>query len=209
MNILDANILLVAALITLTSITSLQAQDNLYYYQEAKTLEFGPRIGFTTSMINSTGQPGLQRGIKLGLVGGVFARYQMANQWALHTDLSFSTRGNKSESGNFENSYVDFSIVPVRNVKYKMFGNVHTFDFFVGPGLSFLTKSIEKDSNNDTSNILSSTEFNIVVGGSLPFGSVLLTATNRLGMSNLLDNPIADSTWAGFTTEWTAAYRFK
>ncbi len=84
-----------------------------------------------------------------------------------------------------------------------------TFDFFLGPGISFLTKAQEKDSNTDRSNSISSTEFNIVIGGSLPFGPVLLTATNRLGMTNLLSNPISGSTWAGFTTEWTAAYRFK
>lgn len=209
MKILDAKFIVLATLIILANLSPLQAQDNLYYFQEAKTWEFGPRIGFTTSMINSTGEPNVKRGIKLGLVGGVFARYQLVGQWALHSDLSFSTRGNKSESGNFENSYVDFSVVPVRNVKYKMFGQDITFDFFLGLGISFLTKAQEKVGNTDTSNTISSTEFNIVIGGSLPFGPVLLTATNRIGMTNLLSNPISGSTWAGFTTEWTAAYRFK
>ena len=90
------------------------SQGNLYYYQEAKTWEFGPRIGFTTSLINSKGDPNLDKGVKLGLVGGIFARYQLADRWALHGDLSFSTRGNKSESNNIENGYVDFSVVPVR-----------------------------------------------------------------------------------------------
>lgn len=196
-------------LLTIFSVSPLQAQDNLYYFQEAKTWEFGPRIGFATSMINSTGDPNIQRGIKLGLVGGVFMRYQWAEQWALHSDLSYSTRGNKSESANFENAYVDFSVVPTRNVKYKMFGNEHTFDFFLGPGVSFLTSAQEKDSSTDTTNSLSSTEFNIVIGGSLPFGPILLTATNRAGRTNLLSNPSSKSTWFSFTTEWTAAYRFK
>ncbi len=113
------------------------SQDGLYYFQPEKTWELGGRIGFTTSMINSKGDPNIQRGIKLGLTGGVFARYQMAEQWALHTDLGYSIRGNKSESGNIENSYIDFSVVPVRNVKYSMFGNEMTFDFFLGPGISF------------------------------------------------------------------------
>ncbi len=94
----DFKSLLIAALITVASLSTLQAQDNLYYFQEAKTWEFGPRIGFTTSMINSTGDPNIQRGIKVGLTGGIFARYQLADQWALHTDLGYSTRGNKSES---------------------------------------------------------------------------------------------------------------
>lgn len=189
---------------------SLKAQDNIYYYQAVKTWEVGPRIGFSTSIINSTGDPNIQRGIKLGLVGGVFARYQVADQWAFHSDLSYSVRGNKSESGNIESGYVDFSMVPVRNVKYKMFGNEHTFDFFLGPGISFLTSSIDKTNPPiDMTDVFPSAEFNIVIGGSLPFGPVLLTATNRVGMTNLLGKIISSSTWFSFTTEWTAAYRFK
>lgn len=197
-------------MISIMSLSTLYAQDNLYYYQEANTWEFGPRVGFTTSMINSTGDPNIQKGIKLGLVGGVFARYQMAEQWALHTDFSYSTRGNKSESGNFENRYIDFSIVPVRNVKYKMFNKDMTFDFFLGPGISFLTKAVDKDDLAvDMKQLLPSTEFNIVLGGSLPFGPMLLTATNRIGMTNLIGKVISSSTWFSFSTEWTAAYRFK
>lgn len=186
----------------------LKAQDKIYYYQAVKTWEFGPRIGFSTSIINTTGDPNIQRGIKMGLVGGVFVRYQLADQWALHSDLSYSIRGNKSESGNIESGYVDFSVVPLRNVKYKMFGKEHTFDFFLGPGISFLTNSIDKTKPPiDYTDVFPSTEFNIVIGGSLPFGPVLLTATNRAGMTNLLGK-ISPSTWFSFSTEWTAAYRF-
>jgi len=190
------------------------AQDNLYYYQEAKTWEFGPRIGFTTSVINSKGEPNLQRGIKMGLVGGVFVRYQLADQWALHSDLSYSTRGNKNDVTNIENGYVDFSIVPTRNIKYMMFGKEHTFDFFLGPGISFLAASEDKSGNlSNIIDFLSSTEFNVVIGGSLPFGPVLLTATNRIGVTDLIGppNPTVDanSSWNSFSTEWTVAYRFK
>lgn len=186
------------------------AQGNLYYYQDAKTWEFGPRIGFTTSIINSKGDPNLEKGIKMGIVGGIFARYQLADQWALHSDLSYSTRGNKSASNNIHNSYVDFSVVPVRNVKYRMFNKEHTFDFFIGPGVSFLTSSEDKSGNiSEIESQLSSTEFNVVIGGGLPFGPFLLTATNRIGVSNLLGTPVADSKWNGFVTEWTIAYRFK
>ena len=186
------------------------AQGNLYYYQDAKTWEFGPRIGFTTSIINSKGDPNLEKGIKLGLVGGVFARYQLADQWALHSDLSYSTRGNKSASNNIQNNYIDFSVVPVRNVKYRMFKKEHTFDFFIGPGISFLTSSEDKSGNiSEIESQLSNTEFNVVIGGGLPFGPFLLTATNRIGLSNLLGTPVGDSKWNGFVTEWTIAYRFK
>ena len=188
------------------------SQSNLYYYQEAKTWEFGPRIGFTTSMINSKGDPNIQRGIKMGLVGGIFARYQLADQWALHSDLSYSTRGNKNDVTNIENGYIDLSIVPTRNIKYMMFGGEHTFDFFLGPGISFLTTSEDKSGNlSNITDFLSSTEFNIVLGGTLPFGPFLLTATNRIGISNLIGPPAAStsSSWNSFTTEWTAAYRFK
>jgi hypothetical protein len=204
----NLGLLIIIAGIGITN--SLFAQGNLYYYQEAKTWDIGPRIGFTTSLINSKGDPNLEKGIKLGLVGGIFARYQLADQWALHSDLSYSTRGNKSASNNIENGYVDFSIVPVRNVKYRMFKKDHTFDFFIGPGISFLTTSEDKSGNiSELESQLASTEFNVVIGGGLPFGPFLLTATNRIGVSNLLGTPIADSKWNGFVTEWTVAYRFK
>jgi outer membrane protein with beta-barrel domain len=191
-------------------VDQVQAQSNLYYFQEAKTWEYGPRIGFTTSMINSKGDPNIQRGIKMGLVGGVFVRYQLADQWALQTDISYSTRGNKNDILNIENSYIDFSIVPVRNWNYRMFKGDHTFDFFLGPGISFLTTSEDKSGNiSDLESLVSSTEFNVVIGGSLPFGPFLLTATNRLGMSNLLGTPLPGSNWYSFVTEWSVAYRFK
>jgi hypothetical protein len=181
------------AIILFLPLTGL-SQGNVYYYQEAKTWEFGPRIGFTTSMINSKGDPNIQRGIKMGLVGGIFARYQLADQWALHSDLSYSTRGNKNEVTNIESSYLDFSIMPTRNIKYKMFGGDHTFDFFVGPGISFLTSSKDKSGNlSNITDFLSSTEFNVVIGGSLPFGLVLLTATNRIGLSSLIEPPTTSS----------------
>jgi hypothetical protein len=188
------------------------SQGNMYYFQEAKTWEFGPRIGFTTSIINSKGDPNIQKGIKMGLVGGLFARYQWANQWALQGDLGYSTRGNKNDVTNIQSGYVDFSIMPTRNIKYRMFGGDHTFDFFVGPGVSFLTSSKDKSGNlSNITDFLSSSEFNIVVGGSLPLGHFMLTATNRIGVSNLLGPSMAssESSWHSFTTEWTAAYRFK
>lgn len=204
------NLYLLILIVGLILTKPVYAQSNLYYYQDAKTWDFGPRIGFTTSMINSKGDPNLEKGIKMGIVGGMFGRYQLADQWALHGDLSYSIRGNKSGSNNIENGYVDFSVVPVRNVKYNMFKNEHTFDFFIGPGISFLTSSEDKSGNiGELESQLSTTEFNVVIGGGLPFGPFLLTATNRIGVSNLLGTPAADSKWNGFVTEWTVAYRFK
>jgi Outer membrane protein beta-barrel domain len=186
------------------------AQNGLYYYQEVKTWEFGPRIGFTTSIINSKGEPNLESGIKMGIVGGIFARYQLADQWALNGNLSFSTRGNKSASANIENGYVDFSVVPLRNVKYRMFNIDHTFDFFVGPGVSILTGSQDKSANiPDLKNNLTDIEYNIVIGAGLPFGPFLLTATTRIGVYNLIESPLQGSKWHSISTEWTAAYRFK
>jgi Outer membrane protein beta-barrel domain len=204
--ILILSILLVAVFRPFSTI----AQGDLYYFQEAKTWEFGPRIGFTTSMINSKGDPNIQRGIKMGIVGGVFVRYQLADQWALHTDISYSTRGNKNDALNIQNGYIDISIVPVRNWNYRMFNGDHTFDFFLGPGISLLTTSQDKSGNiSDLKSQISSTEFNVVIGGALPFGPFLLTATNRLGMTNLLGSPSANASWNGFVTEWSIAYRFK
>jgi len=204
----ETNFFLWILIIRLMFTGQAQAQENLYYYQEAKTWEFGPRIGFTTSIINSKGNPNLEKGIKLGLVGGIFARYQLADQWALHADLAYSTRGNKSQSNNIENSYIDFSVVATRNIKYNMFKHEHTFDFFIGPGVSFLTSSEDKSGNiSELESQLSGTEFNVVLGGALPFGPFLLTATNRIGVSNLLGTPQADSKWNGFVTEWSVAYR--
>lgn len=196
--------------IVFTLSLKVNGQDNFYYYQESKTWEFGPRIGFTTSIINSKGSPSLESGIKIGLVGGVFARYQLADQWAVHGNISFSTRGNKSTSSDIQNSNVDFSITPVRNIKYRMFKKDMTFDFFVGPGISFLTNAIDKvNTAVDVEQLQSSSEFNLVIGGSLPIKHFLLTATNRIGLTNLLDNPIMKSSWGSFTTEWSVAYRFK
>ena len=186
------------------------SQSNMFYYQPEKTWEYGPRIGFTTSMINSKGDPNIQRGVKLGIVGGLFSRYQLTNQWAIQGDLSYSTRGNKNNITNIENSYVDFSITPVRNVRYRMFKQDMTFDFFIGPGISFNTSTKEKlGVISNLNGQLSTTEINLVMGGGFPIGPVLLYATTRFGISNLLDNPLTGSTWNGFTTEWTASYRFK
>ncbi len=185
-------------------------QGNLYYYQEAKTWDFGLRVGFTTSMINAKGTPNLDGGIKLGLAGGLFGRYQLADQWAMQGDLSFSTRGNKNESTNITNSYLDFNLVMVRNIKYRMFKQEMTFDFFLGPGISYL--AVTRDESALLANLgdnFTASEFNLVIGGGLPFGPVLLLATTRLGLTNLLASPASGTVWYGFTTEWTIAYRFR
>ena len=191
------------------SLTVHAQEKSLYYFQEVGTLEIGPRIGFTTSAIISTGDPNIARGVKLGIVAGIFGRKQLTDQWAINTDFSYSTRGNKNDVINLENSYIDLSVVVVRNVKYRMFNNDMTFDFFLGPGLSFNLNSEFKESNIPVNPFISPQEFNVVIGGALPFGPILLTATNRLGLTNLLGNPSQGSKWTSFTTEWTIAYRFK
>lgn len=187
------------------SLTVHAQEKSLYYFQEAGTLEIGPRIGFTTSAIISTGDPNIAQGVKPGIVAGIFGRKQLTDQWALNTDFSYSTRGNKNDVSNIENSYIDLSVVMVRNVKYRMFNNDMTFDFFLGPGLSFNLNS----EGIIPGNPISPQEFNVVIGGALPFGPILLTATNRIGLTNLLGNPSQGSKWTSFTTEWTIAYRFK
>lgn len=186
------------------------AQDNLFYYQATGTWDFGPKIGFTTSLINSKGQEGIQQGVRLGLVGGVFTRYQVADQWGLQIDLSYSSRGNKSTDEAYKNDYLDISFTPVYNVKYRMFEKDMTFDVFAGIGASFLAQAKfemgELELNNK--DFISNTAFNIIVGGSLPFGPFLLTATTRFGVKNLLAEPSPGSKWHSISTEWTAAYRF-
>jgi Outer membrane protein beta-barrel domain len=189
------------------------SQEDLFYYQEVKTWDIGPRLGFTTSIINSKGNNSFERDVIMGLVGGVFARYQIADQWAIQGDLSYSSRGSKRKSSDakLRNNYIDFSTVMVRNVKYRMFKNDLTFDFFLGPGISYLIRS-ELQENGEKLGFedqMASTELNIVVGGGLPMGPLLLMAYTRFGVVNLLDNPVDNTMiWHSISTEWTASYRF-
>jgi len=189
------------------------SQEDLFYYQEVNTWDFGPRLGFTTSVINSKGNNSFERDIFLGWVAGAFVRYQLAEQWALQGDLSYSLRGSKraSSDAKLRNNYIDLSAVMVRNVKYRMFKNDLTFDFFLGPGISYLVRSEldEAGQQVDYKDQLASTEFNIVIGGGLPIGPFMLMAYTRFGVVNLLESPTDDTmVWHSITTEWTASYRF-
>ena len=200
----------VFVLAVLFSAANVQSQSNLYYYQQEGTWDFGPKVGFTTSIINTKGPEGLKSGVRLGLVGGFFARYQIASQWGLHGDISYSSSGNKSDDGIYKNDYIDIAFAPVYNVKYRMFKKDMTFDIFAGAGVSFLTKA-EFELGElvlDNSNFINDTSINIIAGGSLPFGPFLLTATTRFGVKNLLTEPVPNSKWHSISTEWTAAYRF-
>jgi len=185
----------------------LQAQ-GIFYYQEKGHFEFGPKAGFTTSMLypdskNFVGKPG----VRFSLTGGFFGRYQLKEKFSLQIDLGYASRGGAfSETGKIRLDYIDLPVVAIYSVRYKFREVPMTFDFLIGLQPSFLIKA----ENNGITTIdqWNSISGDFVIGGGLPIWRFLFYATTKIALSKT-KNSITGlvSPLRSITTEWTVSYR--
>ena len=175
------------------------------YYQTPKTFEIGPRVGFTTSILNSD-DPSLGNAqIRLAFMGWVFARYQVAERFALQIEADYAPRGGGFENENkTELTFLDLPVTAVYNVRYDMFGKPATFDVFAGLQPSFLLDAQRGDT--DVKSGFNSNGVDLVLGSGFPMWQFLFYATTKIGLSDM-NNSGSSFRVKSIVTEWTMSYR--
>ena len=178
------------------------------FYQETGTFTFGPRTGFTTSIINAKEDGFGNPKIRLSFMGGLFGRYQLSERWAVQLEGSYSPRGSGfSSSPQIDLAYFDVPVMLVYNVRYKMFKKPFTFDMMVGAQPSFLLTAESGDA--DVSNSFESTGFELVIGSGFPMGRFMFFGTTKIGLGDISSTAIPTvGKLTNIVTEWTLGYRF-
>ena len=183
---------------------NLFAQSSLYF-QTPQTWEFGARTGFTTSILNSD-DAGLGKAqVHLAFMGGVFARYQIAEKFAIQLEVDYAPRGGRFENAEkMKLAFLDFPVTAVYNVHYKMFGKPATFDVFAGVQPSFLLEASR--GGTGVKGDLNSNGLDLVLGSGFPIWRFLFYATTKIGLSDL-NSATSNGKIKSIVTEWTVSYR--
>ena len=199
------------------------------YQQEVGTFDFGPRIGFVTSILSLDNTIYGDNDIRVSVIGGVFTRYQVSERFSLQGDLVYVQKGaNLNEAGTIGAPFatldelflntIDLPITAIYNVRYKLFGVKSHFDVFGGVNFSYLVDenvtftNIDPAFNETVQAIAVAQEenlgdfgFGIVLGSGLTFGRVILSATTKIGLTDYSQN--AAFSIRSISTEWTAAFK--
>jgi len=200
---------IITTLFIMTLILVQVSAQGMLYYQEAKTFEFGPRIGFTTSILSVDDDSLLgKRKIRLSYVLGLFGRYQLNERWSLQGDVVYASRG-----GDFENSdevelnYIDIPITVVYNVRFKLKDKPFTFDVFAGIQPSFLSKA--KIGGVEVTDSIEKTGVDLVFGSGFPIWKFLFYSTIKIGLTDLNKGFPTETSNSlnSISTEWTVGYR--
>lgn len=193
-------------------------QAQIFKYKQAPgTVDFGPRIGITTSIVSIDNNPFGNPKVRISLMGGLFARYQLTNRWSLQTDVVYTQRGARfDKSVTFDSNsqierlalgYVDWEFKAIYNVRYKMFGKPGNFDVFLGAQPSFLVNAQLNDL--DVKNNLNSVGFDLIAGSGFTIGRVILYATTKIALTDAnKDISNTEVSIRNLLTEWTVAYKF-
>ena len=175
------------------------------YFQTPKTLEFGPRLGFTTSILNSDDASLGKSQVRLAFMGGIFARYQLSEKFALQVEADYAPRGGGFVNGEkMKLTFLDLPVTAVYNVHYKMFGKPATFDVFAGVQPSFILDALS--GTTDIKSDLNSSGVDLVLGSGFPMWRFLFYATTKIGLSDLNKSAV-NGKMKSIVTEWTVSYR--
>jgi len=204
-------------ILLLGSFFSLAQAQIFKYKQNPGTVDFGPRIGITTSIVSISNNPLGSPQVRFSLMGGLFARYQLSERWSLQTDVVYTQRGARfdksvafdanSQIEKLALGYVDWEFKAIYNIRYKMFGKPGNFDVFLGAQPSFLVNAQLNDL--DVKENLNSIGFDLIAGSGFTIGRVILYATTKIALTDANKNiPTTNVSIRNLLTEWTVAYKF-
>lgn len=201
-----------------SSIVTLSEAQVFKYKQKPGTIDFGPRIGITTSIVSISNNPLGSPQIRFSAIGGLFARYQLTERWSLQTDVVYTNRGARfdktvafdanSQIEKLALNYVDWQFTAIYNLRYKLFGKPSNFDLFVGAQPSFLVGA--KLNTLDVSNNLQSVGFDAVFGSGFTVGRVILYLTNKIALTDANKSIQGTNSVSirNLLSEWTIGYKF-
>lgn len=191
------------------------AQEKVPYQQDAGTVSYGPKAGFTTGYIKSESLGSSK--FRVAYVLGAFGRYQISKNFAVQLDLLYNERGGRFESDNnntlvvetLDLAFLDPQFTAIFNTVTKLGKLNFKWDIYAGFQPAILLKA-EFD-GEDASDNLKSISLDALLGGSIYVGRVVLSSTLKLGLNNLNDTyiPTNDAPKIkSISTDWTIAYRF-
>ena len=199
---------LTLSFLLILAFTSVNAQ-GVIYFQNPKTFEYGPRVGFSTAMVNPEDRRDFGNSqVRLGIVAGLFGRYQLNERWSIQGDLTYAERGgNFKEADDLKLAYLDVPLTLAFNVRFKIKETPLTFDIFGGLQPSFLLNA--EAAQVDVTENFKSTTFDLVLGSGFPIKRFLFYATTKIALTNLEDSSLFEgsNSLKGFSTEWTVSYR--
>ncbi len=196
-------------LLILISYTQTTNAQKALYYSTPKTFEYGPRIGFTTSMVFSDREELQSDMIRWSLMGGFFTRYQVTERFSVQLEADYTSRGggfNSNADTYIKLSYLDIPATAIYNVRYRLFKMPMTFDLFAGVEPSFLLTAKQNDESIDGQ--LNQFSYDIVIGSGFPMWRFLFYATTKIGMSNINRSAPGMGVLKNMLTEWSVSYRF-
>lgn len=186
------------------------------YTQDVKTFTYGPRIGFSSSLLlldpdNVVGKNELN----FGFTAGGFLRYQLSKKFALQLDVVYTQRGGKYDSDDeIQFDFIDPELKLVFDAMTKFGKRRVLWNLFAGFQPSILISA--KANDVDILENLNTTGFDAVVGGAFYIGRFVLSSNIKFGLSDLNDNlTFLDDTnntvtpsFRSIASETTLSYRF-
>ena len=207
---------IIITILCLQVIISVKAQ-LFTYKQEVGTIDFGPRIGITTSILSLDTDLYGAPIPRISITGGIFARHQTTERFFIQGEFVYVQKGTRlngegtiggtlaSPTRYFLNT-LDLPITAIYNVRYKLFGIPSNFDIFGGLNASFLVDSkFENNSLSLNQRDLKKIGADLVLGSGFTFGKLILSATTKIGLTNY--SKISGLTIRSLSTEWTAAFK--
>ena len=192
------------------------AQEGPEFFQDAGTVSFGPRAGLVTSILNID-TDGIDNKIRVSYIAGAFLRYQINKRFALQLDVAYAERGGsytgESITGDpdFALGFIDPQLTAVYDLNTKIGKNlILKWNLFGGFQPSILVRADFNDL--DVKDNLKSVGFDLIFGSSIYIKRFILSATTKIGLSDLNDNfgVLGNNTspkLGSLSTEWTVAYR--
>lgn len=180
--------------------------ERMLYYQKAKSLDFGPKIGISTStLIENTETLGDSK-IKTSLMGGFFSRYMISERVLSEVSINYVSRGAIFNNTSLRIDAIEIPLVLGYNVRYTFFNIPMTFDAFAGLQPSLHTRI--KSSDHSLENMINTNTIDFVFGSGFPMGKWMFYSTNKIGITNSFNDKSKTHFLRNLSTDWWMAYRF-
>lgn len=194
------------------SVFAQEEETTSYYKQAPKTLSYGLRAGFSTSILLIDPDENFgKRQIKFGLVGGGFLRYQFNEHFSFQFDAVYAQKGGQWENNQkIHLDFIDPTFKLIFDTNTKMGKNLTIkWDIFAGFEPSILVGATFNDIDIEDS--FNTTSFSVLVGSSLYLGRFVLSSNMKLGLNDLSKELAFGNTNVSLktvTSQSTIAYRF-
>jgi len=201
-------------LLILFSLHSASAQSFFDYEQKKGEFSYGPKVGFSTSLLSMEEAPLGDPKIYFSYVVGGFVRYQFSNIFSAQFDLTNVDKGGRFESSNGNSTSIALNyIAPELRAILDFNTKIGTFnlnwDIFAGTSYGILTSA--RHCNCGAKGSFNNTLVNLQAGSSFYIGRLVFSASTKIGVTDANKNFVVNNSKPfirNLSSEWTVGYRF-